>query len=65
MAPRDIPFLKELERAELVAPAKLEQPVCRDPDDDMVLNLPPWPRKHTASSREMRICWCSRVSRGS
>ncbi|MBK9609753.1 MAG: putative toxin-antitoxin system toxin component, PIN family [Betaproteobacteria bacterium] len=36
--PRDIPFLKAYrERAELVAPAKLEQPVCRDPDDDVVL----------------------------
>ena len=38
VAPRDIPFLKAYrERAELVAPAKLEQPVCRDPDDDVVL----------------------------
>lgn len=36
--PRDVPFLKIYrERAELVRPAKLEHPVCRDPDDDLVL----------------------------
>jgi putative PIN family toxin of toxin-antitoxin system len=36
--PRDIPFLKAYrERAGLVKPAKLARPVCRDPDDDLVL----------------------------
>jgi putative PIN family toxin of toxin-antitoxin system len=38
VAPRDIPFLKAYrERAELVRPARLERPVCRDPDDDLVI----------------------------
>lgn len=36
--PRDIPFLRAFqERAELVKPEKLKRPVCRDPDDDLVL----------------------------
>ena len=36
--PRDVPFLKAYrERAELVKPRKLERPVCRDADDDLVL----------------------------
>ena len=36
--PRDVPFLKAYrERAELVKPEKLKRPVCRDPDDDLVL----------------------------
>jgi putative PIN family toxin of toxin-antitoxin system len=36
--PRDVPFLKAYrERAGLVTPAKLERPVCRDPDDNLVL----------------------------
>ena len=36
--PRDVPFLKAYrERAELVEPEKLKRPVCRDPDDDLVL----------------------------
>jgi putative PIN family toxin of toxin-antitoxin system len=35
---RDVPFLKAYrERAELVKPEKLKRPVCRDPDDDLVL----------------------------
>lgn len=36
--PRDIPFLKAYqERAVLVKAEKLKRPVCRDPDDDLVL----------------------------
>lgn len=35
---RDVPFLKAYrERAGLVKPEKFKRPVCRDPDDDLVL----------------------------
>ena len=36
--PREVPFLKAYRaRADLVNPEKLKRPVCRDPDDDLVL----------------------------
>lgn len=36
--PRNIPFLSAYrERVQLVKPAKLKRPVCRDPDDDLVI----------------------------